>query len=416
MKRTHVSVVRAIVVVAAATAVAVMGMPAAAAPAGESPADGIAPLEAAAAAYRTTYPQLSLDQARAAAQGQEQRKAVVAELVERHADSFGGAWFDAPSGVLHVAATTPSTVRRAVELARTNKVRLETHAVQRSFIELEQQANALRAGEGELGRAAQGRVGIDVTTNQVTVALSPELLTMRAPAGVTLIADPGIKTEPDVGCTSRDACDFTIRAGAMIWRGSVGSNVCSAGFTARNASNQRILYTAGHCSNGAGVTWGTGGEVIGPMGAAQDAGAVDGAAINITNSWFTGDIGGEIYFQGGSFSLPVKGVAPTLSFIVAGETVCLSANFTQPTGSNFCGTVGTNSDAAVRGMVRVDGFDACPGDSGGGWYWLPSSNNRYAYGMHSRSATGCHGAGNSWFSAVPTIKSAIAPTFDVELR
>ena len=40
-------------------------------------------------------------------------------------------------------------------------------------------------------------------------------------------------------------------------RGAKGNNVCSAGFTARNALNQRWLYTAGHCSNGDGVTWGT---------------------------------------------------------------------------------------------------------------------------------------------------------------
>ena len=70
--------------------------------------------------------------------------------------------------------------------------------------------------------------------------------------------------------------------------------------------------------------------------------------------------------------------------------------------------LGTNSDAGVRGMARVDGLDACGGDSGGGWYWLSSSGNRYAYGIHSRSDGGCHGdAGGtrSWYTPVASAKA-----------
>jgi streptogrisin C len=99
----------------------------------------------------------------------------------------------------------------------------------------------------------------------------------------------------------------------------------------------------------------------------------------------------------------VNGVAPTLSYIWSGDVVCLAANFTQPNGFNFCGVVGTNSDSSVRGMVRVDGFDACPGDSGGGWYWLTSTGRRIAYGLHSQSNIGCHNAGgNSWYTPIAT--------------
>ena len=81
--------------------------------------------------------------------------------------------------------------------------------------------------------------------------------------------------------------------------------------------------------------------------------------------------------------------------------------------------VGTNSDSSVRGMVRVDGLDACPGDSGGGWYWLTPSGRRIAYGIHSRSDTGCHGSSggsHSWFSALPTVKSTYTPSLNVETR
>lgn len=407
-------------------AVAVAGMvvaallPVTAAQAAAPPAvDRGEAVDAAAVAIQRSNPSMSLAAARVAAQGQDRRKEVVTELLKEDGAGFGGAWFDAPSGVLHVATTTATATTLAGRLAGKRDVKVATHSVGRSFEELQAQADALRAGQGALGKAAQGRVGIDVQSNQVTVALPAGARTGQVPDGVKVIVDPQIRTEEDAGCTARNACDLTIRAGAMLWTGSAGNNVCSVGFTARNASNQRVVYTAGHCSGGAGVTWGTGALSIGPMGASQNAGAVDGAIINVTNSWFTGDTGGEIYFQGGTFSLPVKGVAPSLGFIVVGETVCLAANYTQPTGGNLCGTVGSTSDAAVRGMVRVDGLDACGGDSGGGWYWLPSSGNRYAYGIHSRSDAGCHGdqgGTRSWFSAVPTVKNAIAPSYNVELR
>lgn len=44
--------------------------------------------------------------------------------------------------------------------------------------------------------------------------------------------------------------------------------------------------------------------------------------------------------------------------------MCLSARF-NPENGNDCGTV----DGVVgNGCIRVVGHDACPGDSGGGWY------------------------------------------------
>ena len=197
-----------------------------------------------------------------------------------------------------------------------------------------------------------------------------------------------------------------------MWRGTTTSNTpwCSVGFTGRNSAGTRFVLTAGHCSTGIGVNWGTWNQNIGPLGAAVDSGVVDTARIQVTNGWFTGDSGGQIYVNPGiSGCCDLKGVAPTVSYMVAGETVCLSANFTAPTvNGNSCGVLGTNSDAGVRGMARVDGLDACGGDSGGGWYWLSSSGNRYAYGIHSRSDGGCHGdAGGtrSWYTPVASAKA-----------
>ena len=377
------------------------------------------PLEAGTDAYLAAYPQLSPGQARAAAANSDARRAVYDAAAE-DAASFGGAWFDPSANVVHLAGTTDAATKNAVALGRRHGVAVRPHRVSRSAAELEAQADELRAGKGEIGQAAEGRVGIDVEANQVVAAVpSARRAALAGKAGnVKLVDDPRIPVQADAGCTSRAACDWTIRAGAIMWRTNTSTPWCSVGFTARNSSNQRYVYTAGHCSTGNGVTWGTGALNIGPMWSSRDSGAIDAAIIRVTNSWFASDSGGEIYMNGGS-SVPVKGVAPTVGYMVAGETVCLSANFTQPTGGNLCGILGTNSDAAVRGMARVDGLDACGGDSGGGWYWLSSSGNRYAYGIHSRSDGGCHGSagGNrSWYTAIANAKNGFQPSLNVEVR
>jgi streptogrisin C len=382
--------------------------------------DGKNPIETAIDAYRSAYPGLSAAQARAAATGSDARRAVY-DAAAADAQTFGGAWFDPQTGLVNLAGTTAAANEAALALGRRYGVAVKAHRVARSAAQLERQADRLRAGEGPIGQAAAGQVGIDVQSNQVVAAV-PKGRKAGLPAqdGVRIIDDPGHKVDPDYGCTSRSACDWTIRAGAIMWRSNTSTPWCSVGFTARNSSNTRYVYTAGHCSTGNGIGWGTGSTSIGPMISSRDSGNIDAAIIQVTNSWFTGDSGGEIYFaDGGARTAPVKGVAPTVSYMVPGETVCLSANFTSPSASNPCGVLGSNSDAGVRGMARVDGVDACGGDSGGGWYWLSGSGNRYAYGIHSRSDSGCHGdaGGNrSWYSAIATVKSGFQPSLNVEIR
>ena len=379
-------------------------------------------IEAATDAYRSAFPQLSAAQAKTAALGSDARRAVY-DAAAADAQTFGGAWFDPVSGIVNVAGTTAAANDAALAAGRRYGVAVKAHRVARSAAQLEAHADRLRGGEGPIGQAAGGHVGIDAAANQVVAAVPKgRKAGLPAQAGVKVIEQSGDKVDPDYGCTSRSACDWTIRAGVIIWRGTTASKTpwCSVGFTARNSSNTRYVYTAGHCSTGNGVGWGTGSASIGPMISSRDSGNIDAAIIQVTNSWFTGDSGGEIYYEdGGARTAPVRGVAPTVSYMVPGETICLSANFTSPSATNPCGILGSNSDANVRGMARVDGVDACGGDSGGGWYWLSSSGNRYAYGIHSRSDSGCHGdaGGNrSWYSAIATVKSGFQPSLNVEIR
>jgi streptogrisin C len=384
--------------------------------------------EAGVAAYKAAYPKLSDAQARADAAGADARRAVY-DAAAADAATFGGAWFDPATGIVNIAGTTDAAITRAAALGKQYAVAVRPYKVKRSAATLEADAASLRAGKDELGKAARGNVGVDVKTNELVVALPQSSRSSMASAaaarGARIVSTSDVKPVADAGCTTRADCDWTIRAGAIMWRGTTTSNTpwCSVGFTGRNAAGTRFVLTAGHCTTGIGINWGIGGQNIGPMGTSVDSGVVDTSAIGVTNSWFTGDTGGEIYISGAvsGGTADVKGVAPTVGYMVAGETVCLSANFTAPsTFGNSCGVLGTNSDAGVRGMARVDGLDACGGDSGGGWYWLSSSGNRYAYGIHSRSDTGCHGdAGgtHSWYTPVASAKAdANFSSINIETR
>ena len=404
----------------AGLAVALLASTAGAAVAADGTADQKDPLDAAISAYQRVYPKISLDAATRAASQQDARKSLYESIGTDK--SFGGAYFDPPTGILHIAATDKATAQRAVELGKAQDLQVEPQLVKRSYEELLGIADSLRRGDTELGKATRGQIGIEVQSNQVIAAVPAsqvEALAKSAPDGVSVVADPGVKTEADQ-CTSRAFCDTTIHAGNMLWTGARGNNVCSVGFTARDALNQRFTYTAGHCSGGNGVTWGTGNQVIGPMQSSVNFSFLDASIIRVTNSWFTGDRGGEIYNEFfPNRTVNVNGVAPSLGFIWVGDVTCLSANFTQPNGFNFCGVIGSTMDFSVRGMVRVNGLDACPGDSGGGWYWLTNSGRRYAYGLHSRSDDGCHGSNggsHSWFSALPLVKAFFTPGLNVETR
>jgi streptogrisin C len=416
-RKTAVAVAGLVAATLAGTASSALAEPA-------SDVRGGAP-DAAVSAYQAAFPKISLDGAKLAAAGQEDRKELYQLLAGKEGGkAFGGAWFDPMSNVLHVATTDASAADGSVSLGKELDVNVDPVVVEHSYADLEAQAAEIRARKDTVGSLARSYLGIDVKRNAVVMALSSAQTTAYGDAvkeaGATIVSRQSLKTQYDSGCTSRAACDWTIRGGSMLWTGSAGNNVCSVGFTARTSTNTRYTYTAGHCSGGNGIQWGTGGQNIGPMVSSRNTGPVDASVIRVDNPWFKYDSGGEMYnqFSAGK-SVAVNAVAPTLSYIWSGDVVCLAANYTSPNGSSFCGIVNTNSDPSVRGMVRVDGLDGCPGDSGGAWYWLTNSGRRIAYGLHSRSDIGCHGdqgGSHSWFSALPTIKNTYQPSLNVETR
>ncbi|SCL27510.1 hypothetical protein GA0074692_2362 [Micromonospora pallida] len=358
--------------------------------------------QAAIVAYKAVYPTISDDAAKVAATQQETRKQLHEQLA-KEPQTYGGGHFDPLSGITHVALTSKESADRAAEAGRALGLTVDARVVERSYDELERLADTVRAGTDELAVLAKGRVGVEVSSNTVTVALTAQeeasLPKGTVPSWVTIVPASTDEIEEDV-CTSRANCNDSLRAGLVIHRSGGG---CSVGFTARS-SGVRWALTAGHCGGGSVTNWSTAGTPIGPMHPvnAINSGPVDAGAIQVTNAGYAADTLGRIAISGSSW-VPVKGRAHTMSFIWVGDVVCVSARYAAPaTSGNPCGVVTKTSDAAVRGLTRYEGYDPCSGDSGGGVYWLPSSGKRYAFGLHSRSTSGCNATPRkAWFSALP---------------
>lgn len=374
-------------------------------------------------AYERANPQLTTGQALAAAKGQEERKQLWEDILADNTDEFGGAWFDPRANTLHVNVTNLRLGRKVRAEARAAGLNVDTHRVRYTFDELEEQAAGLREARGRLGKAVDDRVGLNVRTNEVVVRVAPRVrkrIRRQTPGNVQVLAAKPQDVEADA-CTDRKSCPDAVRSGSILWRGSRGSNVCSAGATAVSSStNRRYVLTAGHCAGAFNQRWGTANRSIGTRWAAKNSGDVDVSTIWVRYWPFAFQSNGEIWAQWkANRAVDMDSVAPTQSWIWEGDTVCLSANYTDPDAfGNRCGVIEANADASVRGMTRVEGVDACGGDSGGGWYWLTGSGSRYGYGIHSRSNRGCNGSSGgdtSWFTTLPRVKTWI-PSLDYETQ
>lgn len=363
-----------------------------------------------AQAYLVSHPDLTPKAAHAAALAQGAGEQLKAEISKQW-KSFGGGWFDPYTATYNLAVTTQDSGKALAATGSALGVKVNTPLVGRSLDELNAQADALRKSDSDVAKAAEGNIGIDVATNQVVAAVPPaKMAGLARSAGVAVTAAENTNVEADA-CTSRSNCDDFLAAG-LIMRNGGGGLWCSIGFTARNTANQRITLTAGHCSTGIGENWSNGTATIRTVGSVSgriDSGVSDVTRIVSTNAFYGNVNSGRIYIGPPNSTSPVKGK----TFLINGDVVCLSASYTNPTRfGNPCATVTNTSDATTRGMVRIDGYDACGGDSGGGWYWLPASGNRYAVALHSRSNTGCNvSPGTSWASPLTAFYSDL--TYEV---
>ncbi|WP_033337673.1 chymotrypsin family serine protease [Catenuloplanes japonicus] len=385
--------------------VTALAVPAEAAPARAAYDTGRNDLQTVADAYRTSFTDLSpaaaLTAARAQAGSESFRQGLDIEKA-----TWAGGWFDPYTAEFHIAVTTPAAAKDVSTVAaRTPGLVVNTHQVPRSMAELGALVESIRTGKDKLAQAAGGEVTIDVKTNEVVVrvpkAKFSALSATDVPDGVRVEQGDKVSQHPDA-CTSRTDCDNDLRAGLVLRRS--GTLWCSLGFTARDSANNRWALTAGHCVGTLNETWSNGTSTTRTVGPATDfinSGNQDAGAILVTNSFYSTQTAGRIMIGPSSYS-PVTGE----SYNLVNDVNCLSASYTDPArAGNPCATV---TDVGTGIKTRMAGYDPCGGDSGGGWYWLPGSGNRWAVALHSSSLEGCNVAnGVAWASPLNSFWSGL---------
>ncbi|GIH11338.1 hypothetical protein Rhe02_94050 [Rhizocola hellebori] len=343
--------------------------------------------EAIVAAYQRGYPGLTESQARRAYSGQERRIRLLEQLQTQQLDSFGGSWYDPYTDTQHINTVTQPAAEEALALSAGLGLKTTTHPVTISLKEL--RAQATKAG-----------ATVDVINNR----LNYQTQTDSAPEA----------------CTDKYNCGRPLRSGVVLWARNYGE-ICSLGFTARGGDRSKWAITAGHCAEatGEGVTYGHGEQPIGPIKYSRNSGEVDVARIHVQGTyWSTG--GYFFNLEDANTPIEVDHAIDNRGTIQIGDAVCLSSWHSTLTES--CGTITTAF--GVRGMPTVN-FDACSGDSGGGWYFPTTDGTRWAYGIHrgqSSSGITCHQhtLNDSVFTALPDINAwwdtTTASTLRVEER
>jgi streptogrisin C len=168
----------------------------------------------------------------------------------------------------------------------------------------------------------------------------------------------------------------------------------------------------------AGRIWSHNTVDIGPIGNSWQGDNIDVSRILMNRAPWADASGGWLYNEGDPNSpVALNSAVTQYAQIQQGDSVCLQGF--NSNARHSCGVITDAAHPSYGGMTRVD-FDACGGDSGGGWY-APNSGNRTAYGIHHGSEEGCHSQhGWSVFSPLPALNAFwdrhSATTIRVETR
>ncbi len=370
-------------------------------------------------AYLRAFPQVSTEQALENLNGQEARLYLLESIGERQDAEFAGSWLDVTLGTFHLAVADPALVPIYIRLAANDAVAAEVTLVDFSLATLHSLAESINNGvDPVLGSLGRDQARVDVKSNTVLVRVSserwPPVYSKNPMLHPAIQFDEGepIVVEHDA-CSSRYSCGAPLRGGVVITR--VASNAqCSLGFTASATDGSRWAITAGHCETQLNTLWRAGEQVIGPVRQSGDAGDVDIARIHINRSYWLQSGGGWLYDYYNPSSPANLTLAITYRTTISqNEMVCLNAMNSTP--SQVCGFI--DYEYGPRGMPQV-GFDACPGDSGGAWFFRPpGSSSRWAYGVHSGGSGSCHAiTGYSIFTSVPDMNAYFDGTAAARIR
>lgn len=336
----------------------------------------------AAALVMAEHPQLSESEAFDRVLGQGDAMMLLEEIGARHADVYGGSWYDSAEDIQHVVVTSRGVFAAIEALAAKHGVRTELHMGALSLDELNRIGSDLQEGRVEAVPAITEEIGelwTDVAANGWTLALNPSAeaegiaeAVRRTYAGlvdVTILDAPAERLGPDV-CTSRLACGRPARSGIVLRVNGV--NTCSLGYRASASDGSKWVFTAGHCGMQNDVV-GHGRQSFGPIRLRTfSVAGFDFARARVDNS----------------------------CWLATGWELCLNAWHSQIGVS--CGTVTEVNTSS--GLVRAN-THACADDGGGAWTWHDSTGRHWAIGLHVRSTRdGSHApGGSSSFYSVPRI-------------
>jgi len=186
------------------------------------------------------------------------------------------------------------------------------------------------------------------------VAAAASLLT-SAPAHAAPAAAPSASLHPGTALT-------------------IGNELCTAGFVARNQYGAPVMFTAGHCDVGqrvqaSSITTGLvpAGDIVASAYGGAKGEDPDIAVMKLTGTMnLNPDVDAE---------LPVGGSAP---IIANGMTLCKQGAST----GRSCGPVIESSPSKVKFAARI-----APGDSGGPVWGYTSNGSIFAVGITIRQST-----------------------------
>lgn len=325
---------------------------------------GVAPAEAApdhpdaevagvAAAFG-----LSTGQARDQLAAQDRAHRLAATLPAPVRTQAAGEWFDAATGRLTLAVTTPEAAEEARAAGAAAQV------VTRSRAELDRTASAVRALVGAGVPGVYGW-GVDVRANEVGVDVDRTKKTAATESFLSRARELGVRITETT--TSPRQQSGTIQTGNPWWPGSESN--CSVGFPVTDSAGAKHFLTAGHCTNDRDqAAYGASGQQnrIGTsnVGGTHSVNAREGdmGVVAVTEAGWALSASVNTW---GQPAITLSGAAEAM----VGDRVCHSGN----TSHWQCGEVKyTHKSADYGGGLVIDDLTwttACSlgGDSGGGW-------------------------------------------------